>query len=397
MKRQSLALYVSAMIKRDSGDFSGAKEDASESQRVARIAGNLYVEAAALWIEAVSWQRLGNYGHSISLLGRATHLMDLCCVAGGELHSLLRNAQAEIHRLKSQYMDARNIQTSILQDRTADQNPFDYAFTLLSIVQIDVEIGAAQNDVQQNITTTARLFQKMGFSLGFTYCDMFRATLDVQLEKFPAARSLFQNCIRSAWGGDPEAVSYCLEKLASVQQWSAADQMSSPWPVIFLANSVKFSQKLELYKALQFLGDVFQAQGDQETAISLFAVALDGFTEMDVHRSRAECMVRLGDISNLNGNPLKVVKLWETARPLFERSSQGKQLIDLDTRLAGLSLAQLQEVQQETSDRLSETHALTEHREWVSGSESTNSIGHGIEEMENLRLEEKMIPVLVDT
>jgi tetratricopeptide (TPR) repeat protein len=358
MKNQPMALYQLAQIKKDAGDISGAKEDASEMQRVARITGNLYHEAGALWVGAMCWQRLGNYGHSISMLERATHLVDLYGMDGGELHTCVRTTQAEIHRLKSQYTDARSIQTHIQQDGTADQNPSNHAMDLLNVAQIDIEIGATQYGVRQNIDTAGRLFQEINFSLGITYCDMFRAALDVQAGEFPAARSLFQRCLRSTWGNDSDIVSYCLEKLASVQQWTAADQISSPWPVIFLAHSVKSKQKLELYKALQFLGDVLQAQSDQETAVSLFAVALDGFTQMDVHRSKAECMVRLGDISNLTGNPLEAVKLWEAARPLFERSSQGKQLVDLNTKLAVLSLAQSQEVQQENPDCLSEIHGL---------------------------------------
>jgi hypothetical protein len=124
-------------------------------------------------------------------------------------------------------------------------------------------------------------------------------------------------------GKEPEAVTYCLEKLASVQKWSPGDQISFPWTVAFLAHSSKYKPRLEFHKALLFLGNAFQAQGDQETVISLSAVALNGFTQMDVHRSRAECMVQLGDISKLNGNELKAAALWETARPLFERSSQG--------------------------------------------------------------------------
>ncbi|KAJ7891732.1 hypothetical protein B0H13DRAFT_1887048 [Mycena leptocephala] len=165
-----------------------------------------------------------------------------------------------------------------------------------------------------------------------------------------------------------------------------------PWLI------VKCKQKFELHKALQFLGDVFHAQGDQDTAISLFTVALDGFTCMDVHRSRAECMVRLGDISKLNGDELKAVELWQTARPLFERSSQGKQFAHLDEKLADLNDNQSQEVQQETVDHLSEPPAPpapTEHLEQLSGTESTNSTG--IEVIENMGLEEKKALVLVDT
>jgi hypothetical protein len=147
--------------------------------------------------------------------------------------------------------------------------------------------------------------------------------------------------------------------------------------------------RLGLHKALQFLGDVFQAWGDQETAISLFAVALDGFTLMDVHRSRAECMVRLGDISKWNMDELKTAELWETARPLFERSSQKQQLAALDLKLASLSHDQSQKFQQKNLDHLSELHAspaLTENLEQLLHTKNTNVV---VELMENMGFEEK--------
>jgi hypothetical protein len=148
--------------------------------------------------------------------------------------------------------------------------------------------------------------------------------------------------------------------------------MLFPWPVTFLVYSFNLKQRLQLHKALQFLGDVFWAQRDQDTASSLFTVALDGFTEMDVHRSRAECMVRLGDILKLNGDEPKAAKLWETAKPLFERSSQGKQLADLNAKLAKLSHNQSKEVLQDTRNHLSDGGAPTEHPEQLSGAESLN-------------------------
>jgi hypothetical protein len=79
---------------------------------------------------------------------------------------------------------------------------------------------------------------------------------------------------------------------------------------------------------------MFLVQKDEDTATSLLTVALDGFTYMDVHRSRAECMLKLGDISNRHGDQLKAVELWTTAWPLFKRSSQRKQVQFVDERLA---------------------------------------------------------------
>jgi hypothetical protein len=60
LERRSKALFLLARIKIQSGEFPGAKEDAFESQRVAKIAGNLYIEASALHVEAIGWQHIGS-------------------------------------------------------------------------------------------------------------------------------------------------------------------------------------------------------------------------------------------------------------------------------------------------------------------------------------------------
>ncbi|KAJ7465512.1 hypothetical protein FB451DRAFT_1486947 [Mycena latifolia] len=388
VKRQVLAYSQFAAIKIASGEFSEAKEYASKSQRAAKIAGSLSTEASSLQVEALCWLCLGSYSYCPSLLDRAAHLLDLCGMSGGELQSIIRYSQAEVHRCKSEYVKARNIQIQILHNITADQNTYYYAMTLHNIAQIDLEIGSSDHDVQYNLEGAHKIFNGINNLHGLVWCDINRAVLHLRQGNLSAARHLFQNYLRSTWGKDPEAVTYCLEKLASVQQRGGADQISSPWPAILLVHSVKSKRRLELHKALQFLGDVFQAQGDPETAVSLFTVALDGFIQMDVHRSRAECLVRLGDISKVNGDELKAAKLWDSARPLFERSSQGKQLAELNSKLASLSHNQSQEVQQELVDPLSELAtppAPTEHLKQLSGTESPNSTG--IEAMETMSLE----------
>lgn len=70
--------------------------------------------------------------------------------------------------------------------------------------------------------------------------------------------------------------------------------------------------------------------GDQDTAHSLFTLALEGFTQMDVHRSRGNCLLWLGDIARQKRDVSKAVEIWSMARPLFERSLQTKQIQQID-------------------------------------------------------------------
>ncbi|KAJ6450030.1 hypothetical protein C8R47DRAFT_1230412 [Mycena vitilis] len=167
--------------------------------------------------------------------------------------------------------------------------------------------------------------------------------------------------------------SYCLERLGDASRWDPSTEIQH-WAAVLLAHSVKLKEKLLVYKALLSLGQIFDHQADEDTAISLFNVALEGFTSMDVHRSRAECMLYLGDIYKGHGDLLKAVELWDTARPLFERSSQSKQVTKINERLGSVgedlleqhrkSLAVLAELNtpsatiEETEDELSDAEDI---------------------------------------
>ncbi|KAJ7848301.1 hypothetical protein B0H13DRAFT_1906830 [Mycena leptocephala] len=179
------------------------------------------------------------------------------------------------------------------------------------------------------------MFNTTGFSPGVVMCETILADLYLREGNMLNAKNLLKSCIRSS-SGNSDIISYCLERLGNASRWGAPNLMSK-WTTVFLVHSVRRKERLGIYKALEFFGDVFLAQGDEHTATSLFTVALDGFTKMGVHRSRAECMIRLGDISKEHGNLLKAVELWGTARPLFERSSQVKEVKHVDERLTSVS------------------------------------------------------------
>ncbi|KAJ7263859.1 hypothetical protein C8J57DRAFT_1626342 [Mycena rebaudengoi] len=116
---------------------------------------------------------------------------------------------------------------------------------------------------------------------------------------------------------------------------------------MFLGQGVKCKDKRQTMQAFRCLGQILCAQGDNETALSLFNVALDGFTLIDVHRWRADCMVRIADILNSRGEVMKAVELWKAARPLFKRSSQMKDIIKIDEKLAEVDSAFLEEYEQQ--------------------------------------------------
>ncbi|KAJ7616188.1 hypothetical protein DFH06DRAFT_1239368 [Mycena polygramma] len=274
---------------------------------------------------------LGNYKHVSSLYERARHLLLLTGQSHGSFGHQLMVTQAEVHRLKSEYNQAANINSQILRDSSAEKDLYNQAIALLNLAEIDVSRGARREDIEQNTHKAKTTFTAIGDSRLTQYCDVVQANLLLREGNITAAQAVFQKCLKLSWGKYTDIVSLCLESL------SHPEVLQKPmWTITFLAFSLWSKEKLGIYKGLELLGDVFISQGDESTAASLFTVALDGFTIMGVHRSRAECMLRLGDISKRHGDMLKAVGHWREARPLFEMSCQVKEVEEIGERLEGV-------------------------------------------------------------
>jgi hypothetical protein len=109
------------------------------------------------------------------------------------------------------------------------------------------------------------------------------------------------------------------------------------WAGLFLAYSRKVKNRLATMKAIWCLGDVFAAHDDADTALHLFEVALDGFTNMGVHGCKGECMTRMSSIFEKRRETDMSVSLLRAARPLFERSSQKREMEWVDLKLATMA------------------------------------------------------------
>ncbi|KAJ7772492.1 hypothetical protein B0H14DRAFT_3164791, partial [Mycena olivaceomarginata] len=184
-----------------------------------------------------------------------------------------------------------------------------------TIMELGVHMGYPKDSVLRNLDAARNIFETPERIMELATCDIILGHFHLHKGEFHEAKMIFEQCIKLWTGKNTEIMFYCLEPLG---------------------NSLKSTNRLGMHQALQFLGDIFLSYNDEDTAVSLFTVALEGFTAMDVHRSRAECMLRLGDIHKRCNDLLKAVGHWETARPLFERSSQAKQIVQIDERLASV-------------------------------------------------------------
>ncbi|KAJ7123640.1 hypothetical protein C8R44DRAFT_784133 [Mycena epipterygia] len=332
--QQSIVLSDMALLRHQLGQHHEGQRHAREAQQMAQQAANLYWEAGAVNHEAMCLERLGNLKTSVLLCQRARELLHLCGMEGSLLDDSVRMNMAEIHQLKSEYQEACNIYLEILQSLSVEQDSFKPAYPLLNIAVIDVTIGAS---VHTHLDKAETLFHMLGSPTGVNQCKAVLADLNIREGNTLFAENLFQQCLTAAWGIDNETVSYCLERLADTSRWNPTDMDSScRKAVVYLGHAKQTQEKLAVYKALLYLGNIFLSEGDQDTSHNLFVVALEGFSNMDVHHSRADCMLHLGDIAKQRGDLLKAVELWKEARPLFERSLQSKDVIEVDTRLVAV-------------------------------------------------------------
>ncbi|KAJ7484866.1 hypothetical protein B0H11DRAFT_1163320 [Mycena galericulata] len=336
-QEQAQILSHLGIMKMRISQYSEAQTLAKKAQILAKLTINLYEEARALYVAALCCTELGDLKQSAILLSTGKELMRLCGMSGSSLNLQLMAQEAQVLMLKSEYEEARIIQLEISQSTSENQAIAHHGLALFRIAEIDVETGKQEVDVRKNLDKAEILFDSVGYRDGVKACEMVSAALHLRDREEILAKNIFQNCLQWFWMKDPEAQDFCLEKMGDVGQWSDTNfHWSSSFTVVYLSCASKFHQKLSLCKALCYLGDIFLVNGDETTAENLFIVALESFTFMDVHQSKATCMLRLGDLRKKHGDLAGAEKLWKEAHPLFERSSQAKDVAHVDARLTDL-------------------------------------------------------------
>jgi hypothetical protein len=249
-------------------------------------------------MESLACRALGKFQYSMQLCHRARHLLNLCGLFEGDAHDTLKNTEAEIHTFKSEYAEARNIHSSIAEEVSREQSTYSYALALQNVAAIDVMIGGDAQTIRRTLDEAQLIFNVMGHPTGKRGSDMVLADLDLREGGTLSARSQFEKCLTSAWGKDDDHTVHCLQRLGDATLWHAEDiDWIEIWATIYLAHAINSRSKLEIHDVLRCLGNIYLIHGDQDTAHSLFTLALDGFTQMDIHRSRGNCLLWLGDIA----------------------------------------------------------------------------------------------------
>lgn len=298
-------------------------------RRLAQIHGLFYHEAQAIRVELLCRVSLGNLASCVTLSAQGRALLAFCGLQGSTLDLALVNSDAEVHLQKTEYAEAR-----ALYSRTyVDQAPMAHAYHRLNLVDIDNEIGVDTVKVRQDLEAVKSTFESIMNPPGITLCEVFEAYVDIRDGLLTKARLSLEKSFAATRGNDQEISILCLNKLGNLSCGLAATWTTFGWTLVLMGFALKGNNTIAIYHALRCMGDVFLAGDDDDTALSLFHVALEGFTATDIHRSRGECALRLGDIFHVRGNKEDAFNLWNTARQCFVRSLQTRDIIRVDERI----------------------------------------------------------------
>ncbi|KAJ7362591.1 hypothetical protein DFH08DRAFT_799615 [Mycena albidolilacea] len=249
------------------GEYYAAQAHASEVQRLSQFSANLYHEARALQIEAQCLTSLGNFKESRDLLHRSRVMLGICGLADGNHDHSILLLQGEVHLKKSEYAEARNIYNQIIETHSPEQEPFSYALSLVNLAHIDTLCGDTV-DAYCKLNKGIDIFRHQIDQTGNFSLTMFEADIELTEEKLEPAKVKFEESLTFLWGKDNEVELFCLGRLADIRAWPARERHSR-WPVMYCGYAYKYKHKLELHKPNVFLGDVFLATKDDETATNL--------------------------------------------------------------------------------------------------------------------------------
>ncbi|KAJ6600258.1 hypothetical protein DFH09DRAFT_1355610 [Mycena vulgaris] len=311
-----------------------------EAQKLARLHGSVRAECENLTSEAGALCTLGNFAAAQACLAEGYKLLMKKGFEGSQVELGQLSVRSRIHQCKTEYAEARQLTERMAQMTSRHRSPYYHAWCLITLVQLDLLLGLDGPAILENFAAARELATEIRFSQVMQMCDFFQAELDLRNGHRTKAYTTLK-----ILGGRTQLLSSAtrlsLEKLGELSNHLCQLERTFHWATTYFALSRKTKELGGTYQALRYLGDILLAQGDEQTAMNIFHAVLDASTEMDVHRRRADCMSRIGDILVRRGELEKAKDMWEAALPLFVRSSQAKDATAIESKLSELARGDL--------------------------------------------------------
>ncbi|KAJ7452859.1 hypothetical protein FB451DRAFT_1565816 [Mycena latifolia] len=307
----------------------------------ARTSGGLKLKGLErywLALEANAHIILGNFSRGLALCTKLNELVVASGLEGTDRHLAMLDLQAEIHWRKTEYSQAREIQAVVVSKTSPSRSLHFHANALVSLAALDIAMAKDEEGILRNLNGAKAVYEALG-TQRILLCSWVTAELYLSRKDIQNARITFEECFSSSRGRYPDIVAFCLAALGD-PRWKMHNPTDTfHWAFVHFSVVRMTVDKAATFHALRCLADTFVALDDEKTALNLYYTALEGATEMDIHRLRAESMTEIGDIMMRRGDSVRAKEMWDAAQPLFVRSSQMKDATAIDERLAKLAQA----------------------------------------------------------
>ncbi|KAK7044326.1 NB-ARC domain-containing protein [Favolaschia claudopus] len=313
------------------GQYRDAQVTAHQLRRLAQLHSFFYEEVQAIRIDLLCRVSQGDLKPCLSLSENARTLLALGGFQDSSLDLVLLAGDGDVHSRKTEFAEAKAV---YLKSSSLQQDPLSQAYDLFNLALIDNEIGEDTGKVRKDLDAIKSNFESMNYPTGIILCEVGLALVDIRDGSLAQARLSLEKSFRDTTGKHQEISIFCLNTLGNLSCGLYKTWTTYGWAVILMGCALKGKNRIAIHHAVQCLGDIFVAWGDDDTAESLFQVALDGFTQMDIHRSRGWCAVRLGDLQSRRGEEEKALELWSIARPCFVRSEQARDIELVDEKVS---------------------------------------------------------------
>ncbi|KAJ7618672.1 hypothetical protein FB45DRAFT_932185 [Roridomyces roridus] len=322
------------------GRHAEARTSSTKAREYLELTDDLHGQAQALLIELRACYSLGDFAEAGRLCSKAQGLLEDCGLQSGTTAKTVQNHKAEIHLLKTEYLAAQKINLTLLDSLAGNPSPStDRAYAHINLALIEIATISDSASVNAHLEAARAEFTRYHYTPGFEHCDIVVADLHLAEKNYVQGRKALLECLAAPKAVD-ETVMFCMERLADFSYGMNDLSTTLNWTVVYLGLALKSKNLLHIMKSFRCLGDIFVGQGDEATAFSLFNIALDGFNFMDIHQCKADCMFRIAGILEHRGQNTTAAEVLYKARPLFERSSQLKDVAKVDAKLAALDSAE---------------------------------------------------------
>ncbi|KAJ7240962.1 hypothetical protein C8J57DRAFT_1562023 [Mycena rebaudengoi] len=227
------------------GKPSSALTHAEEAYRSAGHIGDMYGQAQSLYLQGRCHTQLANYWHAQGLLQKSRHILTTLGQQQSVLMLDIQNYQAEIHFVKSEYLESRKLQVAIV----SSCQPTSYIAILanLNMALIDIATGVDSKIVGQNLEIAqSHLKALLGYSgrQMSIFIDYVAAELWLRDGTLGAANAMFQKCFPLSLDIiDAEQALLCVERLGDLSTGMNAIQTTLQWYGILLGLALKCKHK----------------------------------------------------------------------------------------------------------------------------------------------------------